>query len=68
MDYDKGALRRLMRERDWNDQKVADAAGVRVRTVNYIARGISVPKADTLGKLARALKVNVARFYQRGAA
>jgi transcriptional regulator with XRE-family HTH domain len=67
MIYDKDALRRLMVARGFDIPALARAAGVMPRTVNYIVRGMTMPRADTLGKLAHALHVSVARFYQKAA-
>lgn len=65
MDYDPTALRRMMKAQHLTEQQLADAAGLGPRTINYIVRGVTEPRAGTLGKLARALKVSPQAFYRR---
>ena len=64
MRYNQWALKGLMAERGLDATKVAALTGLARPTISYIARGVTIPKADTLGKLARALGVSVVDFYK----
>ena len=65
--YDKDALRRLREKRGLLLPELASLAGLAPNTVNYIERGVTAPRADTLAKLATALNVDVSKFFIRAA-
>lgn len=61
--YDRRALRRLLKDQDLD----ALAAETRLnrRTLWYLQRGVTEPKASTLARLATALGVEPNAFYFR---
>ena len=65
--YDRRALKRLMAERGLDPEQVSRLAGIARPTVSYLSRGVTVPKASTMAKLATALQVEVGVFFQRRA-
>lgn len=54
-----GAIRRLMAERGWNQQRLAEASGVRANTISDLLNEDepSDPRMDTMIALAQALGV-----------
>lgn len=66
--YDKRALRRLLVAAGIDEMEIAERSGLKRQTVNYIARGMTVPRATTLAKIASALGVSVEAFFARKAA
>lgn len=65
MRYDQRAVRRLREERGLSVPKLAKKARITPRTLNYIEKGFSEPRATTLAKLAVALEVSVEAFFAR---
>lgn len=63
--YDRRALKRIIAARALDEVELARAAGLSDRTVYYIARGVTDPKASTLAKLASVLGVSVEDFFVR---
>lgn len=61
-------IRRLREARAWSQAKLAAAADMGVSGVSQIETGIRNPSAVTLGKLARALDVEVADLFPKAAA
>ncbi|HEV7654312.1 MAG TPA: helix-turn-helix domain-containing protein [Mycobacteriales bacterium] len=55
-------LRRLRRARGLTQTQLADAAGISVRTVGYLERGLHRPYPPTVGLLAAALGVDMSRL------
>jgi len=52
-------VRRLMAAKGYNVRTLADAAGLSYPALNgWLTRGVK-PRIDTLGKLARALEVDI---------
>lgn len=62
--YNRRALKRLLGERGLRPDAVARQARLSRQTVYYIVLGATVPKADTLAKIATALGVGVDSFFQ----
>jgi transcriptional regulator with XRE-family HTH domain len=63
--YDPKAPRRH-REAAGLDMKVAALkAGIALQTLRYLERGMSVPRANTLARLASAYGVDVGTFFSR---
>jgi transcriptional regulator with XRE-family HTH domain len=60
--YEPGTLKALRRQRRLRVEDLAAKARVSPRQVHYIEHG-SIPKADTLAKLATALGVPVQAFF-----
>ena len=59
MELNIKALRRLMAAQGYNVASLARAAGVSAQAVNvWLKHGVT-PRIDTLGKLARALGVDI---------
>lgn len=59
MELNVKALRRLMAAQGYNVASLARAAGVSAQAVNvWLKHGVS-PRMDTLGKLAKALNVDI---------
>lgn len=65
MRYDRRALKRLREERGLELVDLAKRCGLGLRTLYYLDRGITVPRADTLGRLAHGLRVGVEEFFVR---
>lgn len=65
MPYDKDALKRLMEERGFSVEGLANRAGLTRQAIYLLIRGVQEPKAGTLGKLAHALGVSVDAFYHK---
>lgn len=63
MKYDKRALRRLRRQRGWEVSGLAKKTRLSPRTVYYLDKGMTVPTADTLAKLATVLDVSIEDFF-----
>jgi transcriptional regulator with XRE-family HTH domain len=63
MKYDKRSVRRLRRERGLEIAELAKKAKLAQRTVYYLDRGLTVPRADTLAALAGVFGVGVEAFY-----
>jgi transcriptional regulator with XRE-family HTH domain len=61
--YDRKAIRRLREERGLDLNAMIARSGLGARTLYYLDRGITVPRADTLARLAAALDVAVDSFY-----
>lgn len=68
MKYDKRALKRLMRERGWDQMETAQRANLARTTILHLAHGHTVPRADTLAQLAKAFDVPLSAFYTDDAA
>ena len=65
MRYRHEAVRFLREQRGLRIDALAVKARISVRQLRYLEHG-SIPKADTLGRLARALGVGVEAFFQNG--
>jgi transcriptional regulator with XRE-family HTH domain len=52
-------IRRLRRARGWTQGKLAEGAGLSVEGLSRIERGSRTPRIDTVGRIARALQVEV---------
>lgn len=63
--YDRRAPKRLREERGVSIGDLARASRLTERTIAYIEKGYSDPKATTLAKLAHALGVSVEAFFLR---
>lgn len=63
--YDRGAIRRLRTARGLSIDELSSAARITDRTLSYIEKGYSDPRASTLAKLARALGVSTEEFFVR---
>lgn len=63
--YDRRAPKRLREERGLSVGQLAKSSRLTERTIHYIEKGFSDPKATTLAKLARALGVSVEAFFVR---
>jgi transcriptional regulator with XRE-family HTH domain len=63
--YDRDAIRRLREKRKLTMQQLADKAGITGRTLSYIEKAYSDPRASTLAKLATALGVSVGALFIR---
>lgn len=63
--YDRHAIRRLREARGIAILTLARAAGITDRTLAYIEKGYSDPKATTLAKIAGALDVTVDALFIR---
>ena len=63
--YDKRALKRLMVAAGLDNDALARKARLASRTVWYLVRGMTEPRASTLAKLAMALDVSVEAFFVR---
>lgn len=61
--YDRRAPRRLRLKLGLSMGEVAKATRLTERTIAYIEKGYSDPKASTLAKLAQAYGVSVEAFY-----
>ena len=66
MKYRQEALRFFREQRGFNIDQLSAKARVSVRQLRYLESG-SIPKADTLGRLAHALGVSVEDFFRRAA-
>ena len=65
MRYDKRALRRIMVARGLDERTLCRKAKLASRTIYYLVRGMTAPRADTLAKLAGALDVDANAFFVR---
>lgn len=63
MKYDKRALRRLRTEKGLTRDEVARLAKLGSRTIYYLDKGMTSPRADTLARLATGLGVSVTAFF-----
>ena len=64
------SLRRLRLERDWSQQRLAEAAGVTLNYIGNLERGEQGPSLHILMRLALALEIDVPTLlgdFQRGA-
>lgn len=52
-------LRRLRTERDWSQERLAEAAGITLNYVGNLERGEQGPSLNILVRLARALETDV---------
>lgn len=68
MRYNKWALRRLRKAKGLKVEELAKRANVSRGAVLYADRGATIPRADTLGKIATVLQVSTDAFYEDGAA
>jgi transcriptional regulator with XRE-family HTH domain len=65
MRYDNEALDRLMKQKRVKNRVLAELAGMHENNVRFIAHGWTEPRANTLAKLATALKVPVTEFFTK---
>lgn len=63
MKYNRRSIRKLRLERGLGLGETAKAARITERTLIYIEKGFSDPRASTLGKLATVFGVTVDAFY-----
>lgn len=63
--YDRRAFKRLRAERGLTLGEIARVSRLTERTVAYIEKGYSDPRASTLAKLAHALGVSIEAFFSR---
>ncbi len=61
-------LKRLRKERDWSQQRLADESGVDRATINQVEGGRRSPTIETLEKLALAMGAEVADFFPKAQA
>lgn len=66
--YDKRAPRRLREATGLALEAAAAKAGLARQTLMYLERGMTVPRADTMAKLARVYGVDINAFYKEIAA
>lgn len=62
--YDRDAVRRLRERKNWTMMDLSSRAGITVRTLSYIERAYSDPRASTLAKIATALGVSVNSLFK----
>lgn len=65
MKYDRRALRALRSKSGLTRDELANRARLSERTLYFLERGVTEPKASTLAKLAQALGVSVEAFFER---
>jgi transcriptional regulator with XRE-family HTH domain len=56
-------LRKIRRNRDITQEKLAEAIGVTAEFISNMERGKYAPSFDTLEKLAAVLEVDVSEFF-----
>jgi transcriptional regulator with XRE-family HTH domain len=56
-------LRKIRRNRDLNQDQLADMVGVSLNFIGQLERGESAPSFETVQKLAEALGVDVSEFF-----
>lgn len=61
--YDKRSIQRLREERGLTREQVAKVAKINARTLSYLERGMTEPRAATLARLAHALSVTPTEFF-----
>src|SRR5215203_6197753 len=59
-------IRKLRQERGWTQTMLAVKSGASIATISKIERGGRRPSADTLGRIAEALDVEVSRLFLPG--
>jgi transcriptional regulator with XRE-family HTH domain len=64
-EYDPTVIKRRRLYRKITIEKLAELSGLDPGNLSKIERGIRRPRADTLGKLAAALKLTPRAFYQK---
>lgn len=47
----------------WSQDELSDSSGVAKITISKMERGLTIPKADTLFKLARAMNTDINYFF-----
>lgn len=60
--YERRHLRHLLKDQPLGS--IARKAGLSRRTLHNLRRGIGVPRADSLGRLASVLGVSVESFFE----
>src|SRR5215203_3859223 len=61
-------VRQLRKKKGWNQTELAFHAGLAPSVISQVENGKRSPSARTLGKLARALNVDVADLFPKGQA
>ena len=56
-------LRKIRRNRDITQERLAESIGVTAEFISNIERGKSAPSFETMEKLARVLEVDVSEFF-----
>lgn len=56
-------LKKLRRARRWSLEKLADESGVSVSQISRIERGESMPSAESMAKICKALQCSPAHIY-----
>lgn len=66
--YDKRALQRMREERGLTRGQIAKLARLTERTLSFLERGVTEPRASTIAKLSGALGTTPADFFTGDAA
>lgn len=56
-------LRKIRRQKDLTQEKLAELLGVSVEFVSNMERGINAPSFETIEKLAQSLEVAIYEFF-----
>jgi len=62
--YERRRLQRLLRGQPL--KALAQSSRLSLRTLRYLQQGVTVPRADSLGRLASVLGVGVETFFVEG--